>query len=226
MKQLTEYRRVSAYLDKIFNKLNATYFESELSKPVITIQSTPRAYGHVSVAEVWTSGEANHRHELNIGAGTLNRPIENVVATMLHEMVHLYNLAHGVQDCSRGGSYHNKKFRDEAIKRDLQIDHHPTYGWTLTTPTDNLVQWCIDNDLEEISVYRHDGACPIGITPPPRTGDLAPTAPGTTRPKSSTRRYVCPRCKAIARTTRDMKIICGECYDPKHPENIPYMEQG
>ena len=193
MKQLTEYRRVSAYLDKIFNKLNDTYFENKLSKPVITIQSTPRAYGHVSVAEVWTSAE-NNRHELNIGAGTLNRPIEQVVATMLHEMVHLYNIAQGVQDCSRGGSYHNKKFRDEAIKRDLQIDHHPTYGWTITTPTDALVEWCIDHDLEEINVYRHDAFCPIGITPPPKNGDPTPTAtPGTTRPKSSTRRYTCPR---------------------------------
>lgn len=41
MKQLTEYRRVSAYLDKIFNKLNTAYFENSLSKPIITIQSTP-----------------------------------------------------------------------------------------------------------------------------------------------------------------------------------------
>ena len=88
MKQLTEYNRVSGYLNKIFNRLNETYFENALTKPVITIMSTPRAYGHVSVYEVWLSEEKGRR-ELNIGAGTLNRPIENVVATMLHEMVHI-----------------------------------------------------------------------------------------------------------------------------------------
>lgn len=35
-------------------------------------------------------------------SGTLDRPIEETVATLLHEMVHLYNLEHNIQDCSRG----------------------------------------------------------------------------------------------------------------------------
>ena len=61
MKQLTEYNRVSGYLNKIFDRLNETYFEGTLSKPIITIQSTPKAYGHVSVYEVWQSGDANRR---------------------------------------------------------------------------------------------------------------------------------------------------------------------
>lgn len=226
MKQLTEYTRVSGYLVKIFNALNATYFESKLSTPVITIQSTPRAYGHVSVYEVWTSGDQNRR-ELNIGAGTINRPIENVVATLLHEMVHIYNMERGVQDCSRGGAYHNKHFKEAAEARDLKIDHHPTCGWTITTPTDALIQWCIDHDLEEIKVYRNDG-CPISLTPPP--GGSAPTggAPlppprGVPTPRQSTRKMVCPCCGAIVRTTRDIRVICGECFDPAKPNEAPYM---
>ena len=32
MKQLTEYNRVSGYLNKIFNRLNETYFENALTK--------------------------------------------------------------------------------------------------------------------------------------------------------------------------------------------------
>lgn len=224
MKQLTEYTRVSGYLVKIFRALNETYFENKLSIPVITIQSTPRAYGHVSVHEVWTSGEESRR-ELNIGAGTINRPIEEVVATLLHEMCHLYNLQRGVQDCSRGGAYHNKIFRDTAIARDLHIEHHDLYGWTLTTPTDKLVQWCIDRDLEEIRVFRND----FGImVKPPRGGstpdgnDIPTETPKT---RQSTRKYVCPCCGAIVRATRDLKIICGECFDPAIPNKIPYMQK-
>ena len=45
MKQMTEYNRASGYLNKIFNLLNEEYFENALSKPVITIMSTPKAYG-------------------------------------------------------------------------------------------------------------------------------------------------------------------------------------
>ena len=48
MKQLTSYNRVAGYLNKVFDLLNAEYFESELSRPTITIQSTPKAYGHFS----------------------------------------------------------------------------------------------------------------------------------------------------------------------------------
>ncbi len=222
MKKMTEYNRVSGYLNKIFNALNATYFASALSKPVITIQSTPRAYGHVTCSKVWES-EGEHRHELNIGAGTLTRSIEDIVATMLHEMVHLYCMQNDIKDTSRGNAYHNKKFKEEAEKRDLHIEHHDKYGWTLTTPTDRLMEWCIENDLEEIKVTRHDGF--DFITPPAgdkdKNGTPTPTATPT-RP-SSTRKLVCPCCGSSVRATRKVSLICGHCYQQKN-EITYYIE--
>lgn len=83
MKETVKTSRTAGYLEKIFRALNAKYFNGELEEPIITIQSTPRAYGHVTVAKAWQRGDTT-RHELNIGAGTLARPIENVVATTLH----------------------------------------------------------------------------------------------------------------------------------------------
>lgn len=224
MKQLTEYKRVAGYLDKIFNLLNESYFENALSKPVITIQSTPKAYGHITCAKVWTS-EEEQRHELNIGAGTLNRNIEEVVATMLHEMVHLYNIQQGVQDCSRGGAYHNKNFKCEAEKRDLKIDHHDTYGWTITTPTDALVEWCISHELTEIKVTRHDGG--FAFVPPTgrKTGNTPTLPPPTDKKPSSTRKYVCPMCGTSVRATKDVSIICGSCFNPNNPIIIPFMQK-
>ena len=38
MKQLTEYNRVSGYLNKIFSMLNETYFESAFSKYLYLLQ--------------------------------------------------------------------------------------------------------------------------------------------------------------------------------------------
>ena len=223
MKQLTEYNRVSGYLNKIFALLNETYFENSLSKPVITIQSTPRAYGHVSVAKVWQSDD-QERHELNIGAGTLNRPIENVVATMLHEMVHIFCMQNGIKDTSRGYTYHNKRFKAEAEKRDLHIEHHPQIGWSCTEPTPALVEWCIQNQLDEIRVCRMDALRPV--PPSGGSGGKSPTddpTPTPTKKPSSTRKLVCPCCGASVRATRDIKIICGECYDPD--EAPVYMQR-
>lgn len=109
MKDTVKTSRTAGYLEKIFRALNAKYFNNELEEPVITIQSTPKAYAHVTVAKAWQRGDTTRR-ELNIGAGTLDRSIFEVVASELHECVHIYNLQNGIQDCSRGGTYHNKKF--------------------------------------------------------------------------------------------------------------------
>lgn len=221
MKQMTEYRRVSAYLDKIFNLLNERYFENALSKPVITIQSTPKAYGHVSVCDRWISDEQG-RKELNIGAGTLNRPIEHIVATMQHEMVHIYCMQNGIQDTSRGYSYHNKKFKEEAEKRALKIDHHSTYGWTITEPTDELIEFCLENDLVDIKVVRLEVM--TGNVPPRggANGGTPVTPTGTAKKPSSTRKYACPCCGTSVRATKDVDLICGKCY--KADGTIRYFE--
>lgn len=62
MKELTTYNRAAGYLNQIFDLLNERFFENELSKPVITIQSTPRAYGHYTLYDAWSvDGEKGMR---------------------------------------------------------------------------------------------------------------------------------------------------------------------
>lgn len=90
MKELTSYNRVAGYLNKIFDLLNSRFFESKLSRPTITIQSTPKAYGHFGLRDDTWIFKNGCSHEINIGAGTLARPIESVCATLLHEMVHYH----------------------------------------------------------------------------------------------------------------------------------------
>lgn len=72
-------------------------------------------------------------YEINICAEHLARPFEQVAETLLHEMVHLYNLQIGVQDTSRNGTYHNKKFKETAEQHGLDVGKDPKYGWTITT---------------------------------------------------------------------------------------------
>ena len=181
---------------------------------MITIQSTPKAYGHVSVCDRWIS-EDKGRKELNIGAGTLNRPIEEIVATMLHEMVHIYCMQNGIQDTSRGYKYHNKRFKEESEKRDLIIEHHESYGWTITKPTDKLIEFCIKQEFEEIKVTRLDSV----VIPPSRTTGEGeggtPIVTPTGKAKSSTRKYACSLCGNSVRATKDLALICGDCYKAK-----------
>lgn len=85
MKQTTKTSRTAGYLEKMFRALNRDFFPGEeITEPIITLQSTPRAYGHVSVAKVWER-KGENAHELNISTDSLKRPIEDIAATMLHE---------------------------------------------------------------------------------------------------------------------------------------------
>ena len=88
MKQIASYISAVGYLNKLFDLLNQEFFRSALSRPTITIQSTPRAYGHFSLRDDTWISKKGATHEINIGAGTLARPIEDICATLLHEMVH------------------------------------------------------------------------------------------------------------------------------------------
>ncbi len=212
MKETTRMSRTAGYLEKIFRALNAEFFTGEeVQEPIITVQNTPDAYGHVTVAKTW-SVKDDQRHELNIGAGTLNRPIENVCATMLHEMVHLYNMEHGVQDTSRGDSYHNKKFRDEAEKRGLHIEHHDKYGWTITSPGEKLLDFIIEKGWTEIDINRGTWFVFTGTgAGAPQGGTVSPTPPKAPRKPSSTRKLQCPKCGNSVRATKDVRIMCMDC---------------
>lgn len=208
MKQLTSYNRVAGYLNKIFDLLNAEYFENALSRPTLTIQSTPRAYGHFSLRDDTWISKNGMSHEINIGAGTLSRPIEEVTATLLHEMVHYHNYINGIQDCSRGNTYHNKRFREAAEQRGLIVKHSDKYGWSHTSPGDSLLQFCLDNDLSDILINRNEfsGFQITGTgTHNGATGIQIPKKP------SSTRKYICLCCGMSVRATKVVNIGCLDC---------------
>ena len=208
MKELTSYNRVAGYLNKIFDLLNQEFFDGVLPRPTLTIQSTPKAYGHFSLnKDTWIS-KLGGTHEINIGAGTLARPIEEVVATLLHEMIHYFNFIMGIQDCSRGNTYHNRRFKEAAEARGLIITHSEKYGYAHTAPSDELLEFCLRFGLTEILINRNEQTYfRVGGGSGAHNG-----ASGTVTPRtSSTRKYICPCCRMSVRATRTVRIACIDC---------------
>ena len=189
--------------------MNDRFFESALSRPTITIQSTPKAYGHFSLREDTWISKLGGTHEINIGAGTLSRPIEEVAATLLHEMVHYYNYEKGIQDCSRGNTYHNRKFKETAESHGLITSHSEKYGWSHTNPNDDLIEFVLDNNLTDILLNRNESTgFQIGGTGAHNGGiDVDTKTPKT----SSTRKYACPCCGMSVRATKTVRIACLDC---------------
>ena len=201
----------STLLETAFDVFNEVYFENSLPKAVITIQSSPKSFGYITVHKVWKDSE-DSSHEINIGAEYLSRPIENVLATLMHEMVHLYCLVNGIRDTSNGGRYHNKRFKAEDEKRDLKIEYAKYIGYSVTSPTDRFIEVIKENSLSaEINHCRTTGSV---LPLPAEGGDDGGISGGSLgKKKSSTRKYVCQHCGISVRATKDINIICGDGRD-------------
>jgi len=185
-------------LEDLFDTLNEIYFDGKLCRPIITVQSTPKYYGHCSTKKVWksgTEGESEAYYEINIGAEHLNRPSENTAATMLHEMIHLFCRENDLDETCQNGRYHNKLFKQEAEKRDLKIDYNQTIGYSITAPTESFIEKLrAAGYVLEVPFARHT---------------IEKSAPKSRRTKAS--KYVCPICGQTVRSTGDLNLICGVC---------------
>lgn len=208
---LKNYQEVLEYG---FDVLNRVYFNNELPPIVICIMSSKRTYGHYTVNKEWRV-EEERLHEINISAEHLDRPIENVMATLQHEMVHYYCALNGIADTSQYGRYHNKNFKREAELRGLMIEQAPSIGWSVTSPSEQFCMVLRDNNIEKPLDINRDGHFGgIGGMGGGLTGGDDGTSTGVDKPKKpkcSTRKYICPSCGNSFRATKDINVLCMDC---------------
>lgn len=184
-------------LENLFELFNKKYFENKLSKPVITVSpdSTKGAYGWCTAWKAWKDGQSEY-YEINMCAEHLTRPFEELAETMLHEMVHLWNTEHGIQDCSRGGFYHNAKFANATVQHGLIVEKISKYGWAKTELGEDAKKAIENFDGKSVFVLCRESA---------------KKAEGKSKSKSSSRKYTCPCCGTSVRATKEVKIICADC---------------
>ena len=203
---------IVAKAEAMFDLFNEHFYAGEMARPAITVSPDGGrgAYGWCSVYEIWQANGAAYR-EINICAEYINRPIGEVAATMLHEMAHLYNLNHGIKDVSNNGYYHNKKFKETAEAHGLVINHHQTYGWTVTELARDTAE-CVARqpELSDIAASRQTT---LQIkTKGDDDGESTTTIKGRrSTSKNRSIKYVCPKCGAIIRATRLVNVVCGDC---------------
>lgn len=186
-------------LESIFDKLNAIYFESKLCRPVITVQTTPKAYGHCSTKRVWKS-ETESQYEINLGAEFINRPKDQTCATLLHEMVHLFCIENVIADTCQRGRYHNKTFKAECEARDLAVDYDRTNGYAYTAPTDTF--------RSKLTAAGVDLERPFA-----KLARIMPKAKATAA-RAKARKYICPVCGQEVKSAAELSLICGICNVP------------
>ncbi len=89
---------------------------------------------------------------------------------------------------------------------------HTRYGWSHTEPSDALIEWILDNNIQEIKLNRSE---PHGIRiAGGNTAANGGAAAAGTISKGHSIRYKCPVCGQLARTTKTARLVCGVCMLP------------
>jgi curved DNA-binding protein CbpA len=185
----------------------------EIPRVVVIIASGTEGkqarFGHHAPGRWNVAGE--QRAEIMISGEGLRRGAQQVLATMLHEAAHALAAERGIQDTSRQGRYHNRKFKTTAEQLGITVEHDTKAGWSITTlPAHTAAAYTTQIVALEtaITLWRHDEHTPNGTT-------------GTTRRNSNLIAAACPCGRSIrvaASTLAAAPITCDACtgsFEPK-----------
>lgn len=220
---MTTVQDVIKELYQSFRELNKEFFNSELVEPAITVQSggKRKSMGWCTTKEIWTdkNGE-NRKYEINISAEYIDLSFTETMDTLLHEMVHLYNLQKGIQDCSRNGTYHNKKFKNECLQRGFYFENDKPdkrYGWFNPRLKEETIEQIKTLDIDEnvFSIARRT----YGYKNPNEDNETEGEENSDDKKKTSYK-WTCSSCELIIRSSKpDIFIICGNCDEELTCEN-------
>ena len=124
----------------------------------------------------------------------------------MHEAAHGLAQTRQVQDTSRGGRYHNRRYATLARELGLEVASVKPIGWSATTvpePTASAYAWQLE-ELQAALVLRRRQEHRIGTGP--RARNLLAAACGCGR-----------RIRVAKATLAQAPILCGACQQPFEP---------
>lgn len=129
--------------------------------PALTVSIQTRGKKHTLCgffrAEGFHTKEGEPVHEITVTSEQLFKDPYDVLETVVHETVHLYNHDLGEKDQSKGGR-HNKVFRDQALDWGLEVQE-PTdtkgYAYTsLSAPLRASLEKDFQPNLEVFRIFK------------------------------------------------------------------------
>ena len=192
-------------LQQAFDFFNRELFAGQLPPCLITLQRKNRTYGYFS-GNRWANQAGTIRDEIAMNpTHFVSRSVEEVLSTLVHEMVHLWQ--HHAGKPSRSG-YHNTEWADkmetvglipsdsgepEGKRTGQRVTHYIQEGGPFATASQQLL-------AKGFLLSWHDRA----------TEDEEGRA--RARKKANTRmKYTCPGCGVNAWAKPDIVLVCGAC---------------
>lgn len=184
-----EHGPLLAFLADWFRRFNQAFFSSALPPACISID-----YAHKSKLGSYTWGRdgLGLAHRVNLNARHLDRPRADVLRTLIHEMVHLWeDVEHG----RRAGAarYHTARFRRRSADLGIPCDENGrSLGIVPGGPFAKLL-----------------AAHGIGLDEPAVV--VASDTPVAKPRKQTLRRWVCACSRAWAARGAELRVVCQRC---------------
>jgi len=185
-------------LQTAFTFFNGRLFDSRLPEVVITLNRKRNARGYFHAEQFVHRTDSDCLHEIALTPDTMGRSIPEVLSTLVHEMVHLWQQEYGKP--GKGGN-HNKEW---GVKMD-EVGLEPTStGAPGGKRTGRKVTHMI----------TPGGAFEVALAD--LKVDLEyfakPPMPGKAKKKDLSKLVsCCPECNARAWSKQGFFLICGDC---------------
>lgn len=233
-----------AALQVAFDHFNAALFEGRLPPCLITLRSASRVYGYHH-ADRFVAHDGRRLDELGLHPGFFTlRPIEAVLSTLVHEMVHHWQHHFGSPTRSNA---HNREWAERMTALGLMPSHTGLPGGRKTgrsvshyiLPDGIYLKACqalLASGFQLPWLDRHAPAPPereaarqtalreagieLDVSPPPsqtlpKDPQGRPALVGPAPKRPSNReKFTCPTCQAKAWAAPGTALMCGQCAVP------------
>ena len=186
-------------LERAFDHFNKALFENRLSPVMFTLTRKRGAHGYFWAEQFANKDEALGRtHEIALNPQTMDRSIEAVLSTLVHEMTHLEQEQYGTP--GKNG-HHNMEWAGLMMRVGL-------------TPTDTGVEGGKMTGRKVTHTIDEGGPFQVAMA------DLMPfDIPYFTRPQAkgekkkdlSKVKHTCPSCDFKAWAKAGANLMCGDC---------------
>lgn len=193
--------------DNAFDHFNRELFAGNLPSVHLTFSRKARVKGFYAPNR-WKNSESTI-HEISLNPDVMERPLSEIMSTLVHEMVHLWQQEFG-KPPSKG--YHDKQWANKMEAIGLMPSHDGLPSGRRTGVS--VTHYIILGGAFEQALAKMPESCQL-----PWLANSPQTNKKTTHPRTDKIKYTCQSCQSNVWGKSGLHILCAKC-------NRTYQEFG
>lgn len=207
-----------AALQAAYDFFNRELFEQSLPQVLITLQRKSGARGYFASKRFTSRRDSDQADELAMNPDHFGRTDLEILSTLVHEMVHVWQYTHGKPGRAR---YHNREWATKMKEIGLYPSSTGIPGGKETG--DRVSHYIIESGAyAKVYAQFAESSFDLHWQSQSRKISVVPNGAYGKAKTASKTRFTCPVCFQNAWGKPDSVLLCGQCYNKSQGE-ILYM---